>query len=1029
MELPEIVVSSVRSGQVVLFLDTEAMLDHQSESFSEDNLRNLLSEHFLNGEYSEESLQWIAELAISETDIGTVQKFIADKYQEAQPANFCLSLPTFRWKSIVTTGFHRLIETTYEKSDNRVQDLVPIISNEDRIDREIKSSNSLMLIKLHGCITRTQDHKLPLILTTDQYSTHIENRNHLFKIFYELCSENAVFFVGNRSRDAGLRSILLQVLKEVKNRPPYYLLKSRISSAERSLWESKGITVIDHDFQEFTKSLEKAIPKNIRPLAQAIQIDHPIQQKFIKNEPVMGSVKDLLTHDVEYVHHNMEIIEGTPKQFYKGFDLGWYPIIKCLDVNRRLLDTVIEDVILRLDNDRLTLSELYVIKAEAGAGKTIFLRKLAWVAATQANVTCLFMKTSGTISFEAIQKLYRLINERIFIFIDAASENISLILLLLSEARRFNVPLTIITAARTNEWNMSCDRLSDYVNKTYPLRYLSEIEISDLVKLLDRHDALGPNLRDKSHEERVKEFGEKAGRQLLVALHEATLGRPFREIIINEYRHIYPQEAQHLYRTVCFINRLNAPVRAGLIARVHNITFDDFREKLFVPLEHVVQTITKSSSDKYYVARHPQIAQIIFEEILLENTDRYNEYIHVLKHLNTSYDSDRDSFRQLIKARVLEETFSAPEDVRAIYDVAIESIGDDAYLYQQMANYQRVIHSDYQLAEDLLNAAQEFDPRDSSIIHSQAELAAARARDAKHPLERRKYRNQAFSLLDNLLKQNKSEQDKYARVTYLKLAIDELRYTLKQEMPTERDIEEAIHNVEKILDTTKQRYPDDTFVNNSEADFAKLIEDNERALLALEAAFKTNSKDRYITMRLSTFYKNKGDLKSAQICLKKSLKSQTFSKELNYEYATILREINPLDIDNITYYFSRSFSAGDGNHLAHFWYARYLFESLDVEKISESEAIFKKLRYEAIRYDVRMKVRDFIKDDLQNRLFSGRVSALQTEHGFVAIDGPGNEIFFHKKDMDKNIWNHLTTGSRISFNIGFTFNGAIAVNI
>lgn len=1035
MELPDTVISLVRSGQVVLFLGTGLSIGSQMSNGrkvpSEDTLRDELSKKFLNSQYSKDSdsLQWVAELAISETDLGTVQGFIAEQFQGCQPADSHLLLPTFRWKGIVTTNFDRLLETAYERSRNRVQQLVPIISNDDKIDSKVQSVNNLALLKLHGCITRTQDPKLPLILTTEQYSTHKESRDRLFKTFYEWCSENTVIFIGSGSQDSELRSILLQISKEVKNRPQHYLVQSKVTTAEKNLLESKGITILEGKFEDFINSLDRSIEKKLRPLSQALQLtDHPISRKIGNNEPIIGSLKDLLAHDVEYVHNAVITKEGTPQQFYKGFDLGWYPIINNLDVKRNLTDTIIGDVILR--DDRPTVSELYVIKAEAGAGKTIFLRRLAWEAATQADVICLFMKTSSVLNFEAIRDIYRLTKERIFLFIDAAADNISLILFLLEESRKFKIPLTIITAARSNEWNMSCERLSEYVTTPYTLRYLSEVEISDLINLLEKHNALGPNLKDKNNEDRVKEFGEKAGRQLLVALHEATLGRPFREIIVDEYKHIHPKQAQDLYFTVCFLNRLGAPVRAGLIARVHDINFDDFKTHLFAPLEAVVQTKQKPSNDIYYLARHPQIAQIIFDEILVENAERYNEYTRVLRQINISYDSDRDSFRKLIKAKSLEDVFSSPNEVKAIYEITRECVGDDAYLFQQMANYERVIpNGNYKLAEKLLKEAQELDPHNSSIVHSQAELAVTRARRSEHPLERQKFRNQAFSLLDDLIKPNRLESDRYARITYLKLTIDELRYILEQENTPSRDIEDAIRKIEKMLKDTKQKYPEDTFVNDSEIEFAKLNDNNERILKALESSFKINPRDPYIAMRLSNFYKDKGNLVLAESCLQKALQSQSFNKILNYEYAQVLKSINPKDIDTLIYYFARSYSKTDQNYPAQFWYARYLFESSDLEKLNESQRLFKNLRSETIQYETRIKVRDYVMDEYGKKTFFGRVSSLQSEYGFVTVDGRGEEVYFHRKDLDPNTWDDLKTGYRISFNIGFTFNGAIANNI
>jgi cold shock CspA family protein len=1034
MEMPEVVVSSVRAGRVVLFLSSGMSLGARTPNgkrmISEETLRDALSEKFLSGQYRQESLQWVAELAISVSDLGTVQDFIAFNFQGIQPADFHLILPTFRWKGIVTANFDRLVETAYEKSKNRVQELVPIISNNDRIDEKTQSANSLALLKLHGCITRTQDPKLPLILSTNQYSTHRESRDRLFKTFYEWCYDSTVIFIGGGAQDSELRLILFQILKEVKNRPLYYLIQPKISDAEKNLWETKRIVVLEGQFEDFIRSLDKSIDKKLRPLAQALQLpNHPIERKFTKQEPIVGSLKDLLIHDVEYVHDSIEVTPGSAEQFYKGFDLGWYPIIQDLDVKRRLIDTVIGDVVLRPDSDRPTLSELYLIKAEAGAGKTIFLRRVAWIAATQADATCLFMKPLSTINFEALQELYRLINERIFIFIDAAADNVSLIIKLIEDARRFNVPLTVITAERTNEWNMSCESLADYVNNVYQLHYLSEVEIRELVELLTKNDVLGPNLQGKTLEEKIKEFEERAGRQLLVALHEATMGQPFEDIIVDEYNNIYPKQAQTLYLTVCLLNRLGIMVRAGLIARVHEIAFDEFKQRLFSPLEHVVQVKGNvSRGDFFYAARHPQIAQIVFEEILVNDADRYNEYARVINCLNISYDTDRESFRKLINAKALQDLFTSHEDIKAIFDVAKE-IAEDAYLYQQMANYERLRpDGDYQLAEELLNAARELDPRDSSIIHTQAELAAMRARKTERPLERRKFRNQARSLLESLI--NNSTADRYARNSYLKLAIDDLRDIFADENHTAHEVEDASRNIERMLESTKQKYPEDYFVNNLEAEFADLFKKSEKALKALEKAFKANPRDPYITMRLANSYKARNDLKSAKNCVYQALNSHMSSKELNYEYAQILRMTDPFDIEGLSYYFRKSFSKWDQNYYAQFWYARYLFENNDLEKVHESKQIFSRLRSNApIKHELRIKIIDFIRDRSGVKSFLGTVSRIELEHGFITVDGRGDDMFFHKNNITKDVWSCLKTRSRVSFNVGFTFSGPVATGV
>ena len=89
-----------------------------------------------------------------------------------------------------------------------------------------------------------------------------------------------------------------------------------------------------------------------------------------------------------------------------------------------------------------------------------------------------------------------------------------------------------------------------------------------------------------------------------------------RKILEHEFRNLIPDEAQRVYLTICLLNRLEVPVRAGIISRIHDIPFGDFKARLFKPLEHVVyDTFDARMRDNVYRARHPIIAEIVFELI------------------------------------------------------------------------------------------------------------------------------------------------------------------------------------------------------------------------------------------------------------------------------------------------------------------------------------------------------------------------------------------------------------------------------
>jgi hypothetical protein len=59
-----------------------------------------LAGSFLGGGYEEYSLSQISELAISETDIATVQDYIAQILAPFQPSEAHLLLTTFRWRGM-----------------------------------------------------------------------------------------------------------------------------------------------------------------------------------------------------------------------------------------------------------------------------------------------------------------------------------------------------------------------------------------------------------------------------------------------------------------------------------------------------------------------------------------------------------------------------------------------------------------------------------------------------------------------------------------------------------------------------------------------------------------------------------------------------------------------------------------------------------------------------------------------------------------------------------------------------------------
>lgn len=1033
MEIPHGLVQDIRAGRVILFLGAGASIGAVDPEGNgpplADQLRDLLVSEYLGSSFAQRSLATVAELAMSETSLPEVQDFIAAQFKNLSPAGFHKSLASFKWRAIATTNFDLVVEQAYRDCENRLQELVPIVSNEDRVDEKLRNDRHLAYLKLHGCATITHREELPLILTADQYAAYRTNREYVFQRFEGWAREYPVVFVGHRVEDVNIRETLLRLSTAVASRPRYFLVAPDLTGADTRFWESKRVTTLLGNLEEFVNALSDCIPASTRPLSRLVDADQPLRKHFVVSDDVPPSINDMLEHDVEYVYAGMPNDSGTPGKFYRGFGLGWYPIRAKLDVRRRLTDTLLMDVILRPDEDRPSIAELYVIKAPAGAGKSILLRRLAWEAATEADVISLYVRPHRVASHEDLEELHRLTGKRIFVHWDNAAMAVAPIQRLMSFARSKKLPVTVTIAERINEWNMSCAALSTFVSDEFELRRLSETEIDVLVSLLEEHDCLGPNLRDKNHQERVEEFVKVADRRLLVALHEATRGVPLADILQDEFERVQPNRAKQLYLTVCVLNRLRTPVRAGLISRVHDIPFEEFRDELFAPLDHVVEAQSyRGGGDYVYRARHPEIAQIVFTRILSNVDDRLNEYLRIVGNLNLAFNTDRESFRGLLRAKSLHELFPDYGHVRQVLKKAEEVGGLESYFYQQRANYERIRpDGNLQDAERFLEKARELDPRDETIRHTLAEVYRAKAEVATTLLARQRHRAQARSVLHGLLTRHK--RDAYARVTLVKLQLDDLRDLLHQPGSADRVIDEAIRAADRLITEALQRHPDDEYLLNAEAEFSSLVADYERSLRALKKASNANPRDPFIANRLARALLKQGDVEGAQGALWNALEANRGDMRLNFQYGEILRLTGERDADALAYYFERAFTPGDRNYEAQFWFARYAFESQDERLIRKSASTFLRLRNADLSHRVRVEVRDRLQEPGRDKVFQGTMERMEETYGSIRRDGLGDVIFVHVNQAGEDIWKTLRFGERVCFAIGFTFNGPIAVDL
>ena len=822
MALPNDLIAVVAEGRAVLFLGSGASSGAKNKASEliplAVELAAELVNAFLGADYKGADFRTAYDLSCSQRDTLTVQRFIYDRLSQFEPADFHLLIPEFPWAGLITTNYDLIVERSYKKARSPVQRLIPYVKDGDGSMAKL-DHRSVIYDKLHGCITQHHEVHPPLVASTDQLIAFRNGREGQFDTFLEWAKTKSIIFVGYSFLDANLRTLFNEIVKEGDNRPRHYIINKTIRPAEVTYWSDRRVAALGVSFEEFLHDLDSAIPAGKRQLgllaAHALHASAFTKFITVHGRRESDDLKNYLTSIIDHVSTELRGVPSKPERFYRGFDLGWYPIQAELDISRGIVREIIGDQI--IPAPPAERASVVILKGHAGSGKSVALRRIAWDAATRYDRLCFFVTRNGLIDTTRFEEIFSLTNLPIYLFVDDISEHQHEIIELMEVARRSRAALRIIGTESFAIWNISCDELAPRVSAEYEMRYLSEGEIIDLLSKLEEHDCLG-YLKGLPLDKSVNELKYIHGRQLLVALLEATHGVPLVEILAHEYKSIEPPAARLIYLDICSLHRFGSPVRAGLISRIHNITFDQFKDVFFQPLQQIVSLrVDPKSGDYVYEARHPQIASHVYEIALKTADERFDGLIRVLVKLNPAFTYDMEAVSRLIRATNVESAVADPIKGRQIYDAALTSVGRSVVILHQRGIYEmhRATNlAELRRAEEYLEEALSVEPYNKAIKHSISELDLRRSRLAIDPIERQSWRRKAIASAASLIP---GSINSYPYSTLVKAAIDEVCEALAaaEKTDTESDfrlLSDSVSQAEDILRKAHQAFPNDAML-------------------------------------------------------------------------------------------------------------------------------------------------------------------------------------------------------------------------
>ncbi len=1027
--IPPALLDAVKEQRVVLFLGAGASLDAKNPNGTKmpqgDQLRDLICDKFLGGGLKEKPLSAVAAMAANEGGFPEFQRYIHDLFLPFQPADVHLQIPKFRWRAIATTNFDLLIEKAYSNGSPSLQELVKTVKDGDQFDVRLnKETDPVEFYKLHGCIDVYTDSEIPFVLGQEQYASYATNRTRLYNRLRDLAQDNPVVFVGCSLSDPHIQQILFDLTDPKVRRPPFYLVVPKFDDIEVRYWSSNRVFAIQATFNDFLLSLDRAVP----PIARAIPSsvgggELSIRKHYhVANPTEPASVVKYLATDAAHLYSGLLSSMQDPREFYRGYDDGWGCITQNLDVRRKISDAVLVDAVLLPDENRSPV-ELFMLKGPAGNGKSVSLKRIAWDTAVTYGQLALYVTDPAGLNIDPLTEIYRLTGKRMFLFVDHVALLRNELWNLLQSARSRSIPLSVFGAERDNEWNIYCEHLEPFVRHEFAVRYLNEHEIRQLLGLLETHNALGL-LKDIPFEDRVQKFVDRAERQLLVALHETTLGVPFEDIVLDEFQRIEPETARNLYLDICALHRFGAPVRAGLISRASGIRFEDFQREFLQPLENVVRVIEdKHAHIIYYRSRHQHVAEMVFDRVLPDVQDKFNLLSRLLKAINVDYSSDQETFSRLIRGRTVAEIFSSAELGRRFYDHVEAAVASDSFVLHQRAVFE-MQHPEGSLnqAETAATSAFKLNPTSRSIQHTQAEVARRLAGDTVDPLRRRALRQTAREKLGG----NLSRYNEYDLYTHARLALDEFKDTEASRDEQNRGPSPAFVAAAKETETTIQRgiqmFPESPELLTVEASFREWLDENAKARETLERAFEMNPAQDWLAVRLSQKYQASGEVKKSKEVLESCLRDNPSSKTAHLEMGRIL-----MGTDNNTAleHLRRSFTEGDNRYEAHFWYARELFLQ---HHFDEANRRFTTL-HERAPGRFRLQSAAEVRREGALTIYSCHVQRKEEGYAFLRLDEFPTSVFASRADSRPGEWEQLNSGARAECALAFNRRGPRAIAV
>jgi SIR2-like domain len=618
------------------------------------------------------------------------------------------------WYRIYTTNVDNLVELIF-KSHGGEAGLSQIVAPSEYKDRD-QFLRTLQYVKLNGSLEKFDE---GLTFDPKEYGRRAAERDVWYDHFVRDFSTLPTVFIGSELEEPLFWQYLAirqhRARHGSERRRQSFLVCPHISAAKRDALREFNVKPVEATAEQFLRELASE-PEIIVSRQQVLHnLDPTLEELLALESAGLPHSEVALAEEFFAVFRPVrgeEPVSGLRSHFLLGSPPTWSDIFNHFDADREINRSLKDSVVSRLSDEKDACG-LVVLTGAAGSGKTTIAKRVSVMLAGE-GFSVYFADSTARFLPEQIVEYLRSYERRITLVFDDATVDLRRVIELASMCSRLKVRPVIVVTIRSNDLAVKRYLFEDINVLEVRVPDLSESDIRGILATLENNGLLG-DLRRLSLEARADVFREKARKQILVAMREATRGLGFDEIIEDEYNKTQPREAKLVYLIAAIPSALHYFVSRGQLVAAMDLPpsetlalIDDSLSGILLPRE--------ANPDQLQI-RHPVIAEHILHDVAPREllAQAYTVYLRLLAHDLPSVKDRKKSrtfriYQEVINHKNLHETFLRQVELcRSIYESLKAPLNDDGHYWLQYGSYE-LEWGDLDFAENYLLQSESLMP-------------------------------------------------------------------------------------------------------------------------------------------------------------------------------------------------------------------------------------------------------------------------------------------------------------------------------